>query len=49
MKKHWVMGVQWHPERPTHEKMGDALSEFIFRAFMKATREAAAHKILTRR
>ncbi len=49
MNKHWVMGVLWHPERPTHEKMGDALSEFIFRAFMTATREAAAHKILTRR
>jgi putative glutamine amidotransferase len=42
MKKHWVMGVQWHPERPTHEKMGDELSEVLFRAFMKATREAAA-------
>jgi putative glutamine amidotransferase len=50
MKNHWVMGVQWHPERPTHEKMGDELSEFIFRAFMKATREAAtAQKTLTRR
>jgi putative glutamine amidotransferase len=50
MKTQWVMGVQWHPERPTHEKMGDELSEFIFRAFMKATREAAtAQKTLTRR
>jgi putative glutamine amidotransferase len=37
MKQHWVMGVQWHPERPTHEKMGDELSEFLFRAFMQAT------------
>jgi putative glutamine amidotransferase len=49
MKKHWVMGVQWHPERPTHEKMGDDLSEFLFRAFMQATRTAAAQKTLTRR
>ena len=40
--KHWVMGVQWHPERPTHEKMGDALSESLFRAFMQATRAASA-------
>ena len=40
--KHWVMGVQWHPERPTHDKMGDALSETLFRAFMQATRAAAA-------
>jgi putative glutamine amidotransferase len=40
MKQHWVMGVQWHPERPTHEKAGDALSEFLFRAFMQATRTA---------
>jgi putative glutamine amidotransferase len=49
MNKHWVMGVQWHPERPTYEKMGDALSEFLFRALMQATREAAAQKALTRR
>jgi putative glutamine amidotransferase len=49
MKKHWVMGVQWHPERPAHEKMGDELSESLFRAFMKATREAAARKTLTQR
>jgi putative glutamine amidotransferase len=40
MKKHWVMGVQWHPERPTHEKIGDALSEVLFRRFMLATRES---------
>jgi putative glutamine amidotransferase len=40
--KHWVVGVQWHPERPTHEKMGDALSEHLFRAFMQATRAAVA-------
>lgn len=37
MKQHWVMGVQWHPERPTHEKIGDALSESLFRAFIQAT------------
>jgi putative glutamine amidotransferase len=49
MKTHWVMGVQWHPERPTHEKMGDASSESLFRAFMQATREAAAQKTLARR
>jgi putative glutamine amidotransferase len=40
--RHWVMGVQWHPERPTHEKMGDAFSEFLFRALLRATRAAAA-------
>jgi putative glutamine amidotransferase len=40
--KHWVVGVQWHPERPTHEKMGDALSETLFRSFMQATRAAAS-------
>jgi putative glutamine amidotransferase len=40
--KHWVMGVQWHPERPTHEKMGDALSEDLFRSFMQAVRAATA-------
>jgi putative glutamine amidotransferase len=48
-QNHWVMGVQWHPERPTHEKLGDALSESLFRAFMTATREAAAQKIPARR
>jgi putative glutamine amidotransferase len=41
MKEHWVMGVQWHPERPTHERVGDALSEVLFRAFMQATRAAS--------
>jgi len=39
--KHWIVGVQWHPERPTHEKMGDALSEVLFRALIQATRAAA--------
>jgi putative glutamine amidotransferase len=40
--KHWVVGVQWHPERPTHDKMGDALSEELFRALIQATRTTAA-------
>jgi len=40
--KHWVVGVQWHPERPTHEKLGDALSTFLFRALLQATRTAPA-------
>jgi putative glutamine amidotransferase len=40
--KHWVVGVQWHPERPTHDKMGDALSEVLFRALIQATRTASA-------
>jgi putative glutamine amidotransferase len=44
MKQHWVMGVQWHPERPTHEQMGDALSEVLFRALIQATRTAAASR-----
>ena len=46
--KHWVVGVQWHPERPTHEKLGDALSEFLFRALIQATRTASAGTIPTR-
>ena len=45
--KHWVMGVQWHPERPTHEKMGDELSECLFRAFVQATRAAAGRSAST--
>jgi len=40
--KHWVVGVQWHPERPTHDKLGDALSESLFRALIQATRAASA-------
>jgi putative glutamine amidotransferase len=40
--KHWVIGVQWHPERPTHDEMGDALSEHLFHALMQATRAAAS-------
>ncbi len=36
--KHWVLGVQWHPER----MRGDALAEALFRALVQATRAAAA-------
>jgi putative glutamine amidotransferase len=42
--KHWVLGVQWHPERPTHEKLGDEFSEFLFRTLIQATRTAAARR-----
>lgn len=45
--RHWVVGVQWHPERPTHEKMGDALSESLFRAFMQATRQSVSTRATT--
>jgi putative glutamine amidotransferase len=38
--KHWVVGVQWHPERMT----GDALAAALFRALVQATRAAAAHR-----
>ena len=38
--KHWVLGVQWHPERMPN----DALSESLFRALVQATRAAATHK-----
>ena len=37
--KHWVVGVQWHPERMT----GDALAAALFRALVQATRAAALH------
>jgi putative glutamine amidotransferase len=36
--KHWVVGVQWHPER----MLGDALSQSLFRALVQATRAVAA-------
>ncbi|HET8922685.1 MAG TPA: gamma-glutamyl-gamma-aminobutyrate hydrolase family protein [Candidatus Acidoferrum sp.] len=36
--KHWVVGVQWHPER----MQADALSAALFRALVQATRAAAA-------
>ena len=35
--KHWVVGVQWHPER----MVGHALSDWLFRALVEATRQAA--------
>ncbi len=38
--KHWVVGVQWHPER----MKGDALAAALFRALVQATRVAAAHQ-----
>jgi putative glutamine amidotransferase len=37
--KHWVVGVQWHPER----MKGDPLSSALFRALAQATRAAARH------
>jgi putative glutamine amidotransferase len=36
--KHWVVGVQWHPERMP----GDALSEALFRAIVQAARAMPA-------
>jgi putative glutamine amidotransferase len=38
--KHWVLGVQWHPER----MLGDAFSESLFRALVQATRAVAARR-----
>jgi putative glutamine amidotransferase len=38
--KHWVVGVQWHPERMA----GDALAAALFRALVEATRAAAAYR-----
>jgi len=38
--KHWVVGVQWHPERMA----GDALATALFRALVEATRAAAAYR-----
>ncbi len=38
--KHWVVGVQWHPERMKN----DALSGMLFRALVQATRGAAARR-----
>jgi putative glutamine amidotransferase len=42
--KHWVVAVQWHPERPTQEAQCDALSAALFRALVAATRTAAARR-----
>jgi putative glutamine amidotransferase len=39
-QKHWVIGVQWHPERMP----GHPLSESLFRALVQATRAAAARR-----
>ncbi len=38
--KHFVVGVQWHPERMA----GDALAAALFRALVEATRAAAAYR-----
>ena len=38
--KHWIVGVQWHPERMA----GDILAAALFRALVQATRTAAAHR-----
>jgi putative glutamine amidotransferase len=38
--KHWVVGVQWHPER----MKGDVLAAALFRALLQATRATAAHR-----
>src|SRR5215469_10236976 len=38
--KHWVIGVQWHPERMP----GHPLSESLFRSLIQATRAAAARR-----
>lgn len=38
--KHWVVGVQWHPERMTDH----ALSSVLFRALVQATRAATARR-----
>jgi putative glutamine amidotransferase len=38
--KHWVIGVQWHPERMA----ADALSRALFRALILATRAATARR-----
>ena len=38
--KHWVVGVQWHPER----MKDDVLAAALFRALVQSTRAAAAHR-----
>jgi putative glutamine amidotransferase len=38
--KHWVVGVQWHPER----MKGDALAAALFRALVQATRAVATRR-----
>jgi putative glutamine amidotransferase len=39
-QKHWVVGVQWHPERMA----GDALAGALFRALVQATRAASTRR-----
>ncbi len=34
--EHWILGVQWHPERPIHEEAGDAFSAALFRVLVRA-------------
>ncbi len=34
--EHWIVGVQWHPERPIHEQAGDGFSAALFRALVDA-------------
>jgi len=34
--ENWVVGVQWHPEHAIHEAQGDAFSESLFRALVRA-------------
>lgn len=38
--KHWVVGVQWHPERLA----GDALATMLFSSLVQAARAAAVHR-----
>lgn len=34
--ENWVVGVQWHPEHAIHQAQGDAFSESLFRALVRA-------------
>jgi putative glutamine amidotransferase len=33
--ENWIVGVQWHPERPVNDAAGDALSDAIFRVLVR--------------
>ncbi|HUK29931.1 MAG TPA: gamma-glutamyl-gamma-aminobutyrate hydrolase family protein [Candidatus Acidoferrum sp.] len=35
-EEHWILGVQWHPERLIHEAAGDAFSAALFHALVRA-------------
>jgi putative glutamine amidotransferase len=35
-EENWIIGVQWHPERPIHEEVGDTFSATLFRALVRA-------------